>query len=364
MPYAAHFLNAFLLSVVVIDCLRRSPVRLPVARPTERRDHVGLVPLIGGLAMFIAFFMALVLLNPPLQGQLFLLFGLSLLVAVGVVDDFLELRPTVKLILQCGAAALMLFPDGRVLDIGHLFGAEPSSFGFGFLAFPVSLVFVVGMINAVNMIDGVDGLAGSVVAAILLWLAMVAYDLGRQTELAMILLLFFATIGFLVFNIQTPWRERASVFMGDAGSMMLGACLAYFTIMLSTSPGPLSGMVKSASLPALCWLLAVPVIDTLSLIVRRLLAGKSPFAADRRHIHHLLLAAGLSSGQVTALLASIAVLLGGIGFAGVALQIPDTIMALGLLLPVAAHTAFVCRQPASAAKPRTVGTRSDMAAFR
>src|SRR5690606_2394546 len=98
-----------------------------------------------------------------------------------------------------------------------------------------------------------------------------------------ILLLLFATLGFLAFNLRTPWRRKASVFLGDSGSMMLGASVAYFAILLLAGGRPgASDPALLASLPALCWLLLLPVMDMASLIVRRLLSGTSPFAADRR----------------------------------------------------------------------------------
>jgi len=361
LPYAAHFLNAFLLSVVSVIGLQHLAVRFRLLdRPTERKAHVGLVPLVGGPAMFLAFVLAIGLFDPPPRDAVELLPALSLLVAVGILDDFYDLRPLTKLVMQCAAAGLIAIPDWHVLDtFGDLTGLGPLRLGF--MALPISLLFVVGMINAINMIDGVDGLAGGVVAVILFWFALIAHVVGRQLELVTILLLFFAVVGFLVFNLRMPWRRRACVFMGDAGSMMLGACVAYFTIVLATSPEIAAQRVNTAPLPALCWLVAVPVIDTLSLIVRRLLGGNSPFSGDRWHLHHLLLDAGLSPAQVTALLLAITMLLGGIGFAGVVFEIPDMLMALGLLLPLAAHTAFVHQRPARRIKTPPVAATSDMA---
>lgn len=359
MLYAAHFLNAFLLCVVLVTWLR--PMAVPIGlvdRPSQRKAHIGLVPVVGGLAIFLAFLLALILLDRPLSEQGSFLAGLSLLVAVGVVDDVRDLRPKTKLLMQCGAAFLMVVPGWHVLEIlGDLLGF--GALRLGVLALPVSLLFVVGLINAINMMDGLDGLAGGVVAAALFWLALVASSTGRQEEVVTILLLLFATLGFLVFNLRTPWRRKASVFMGDSGSMMLGASVAYFAIALVAEPSGASASTLAVSLPALCWLLALPVIDTLSLIVRRLLAGSSPFAGDRRHLHHLLLETGLATEQVTALLVGVALLLGGIGFAGVVFQVPDAVMALGLLLPTGAHTAFVFRRPGRQAQASSVGSTPD-----
>lgn len=359
MSYAPHLLNAFMSSVLLVIALQHLPVPIkPVDRPVGRKTHIGLVPLTGGVAMFIAFLVALWLLGRSLFDQIGLLVGLLVLVVVGTVDDLCDLRPLTKLVVQCAAALVMVLPHWRVLDdLGVLTEAAPLRLGI--LALPVTLLFVVGLINAINMIDGVDGLAGGVVGMALLWLALIASSIGRQDEIAVILLLFAAIAGFLFFNLRTPWRHRASVFMGDAGSMMLGACLAYFVLSVATSPEPEDGIGQSASLPALCWLLALPVIDTLSLSVRRILAGGSPFAADRRHLHHLLLDMGLSSGQVTALLIAVSAGLGGIGFAGIVFKVPDPVMALGLLLPLAVHTACVCHRPTKAVAPApSVGASS------
>lgn len=359
MLYAAHFLNAFLLSVVLVSWLRglAAPFGL-LDRPSQRKAHVGLVPVVGGLAIFLAFLFALALLDRPISEQGSLLAGLTLLVAVGVVDDVRDLRPKTKLLMQGGAAVLMVVPGWHVVEVvGDILGA--GAFQLGVLALPFSLLFVVALINAVNMMDGLDGLAGGVVAAALFWLALIASTLGREEALVTILLLLFATLGFLAFNLRTPWRRKASVFLGDSGSMMLGASVAYFAILLLAGPSGASDSTLLASLPALCWLLLLPVMDMASLIVRRLLSGTSPFAADRRHLHHLLLEAGLPAEQVTAVLIGLAVLLGGVGFAGIVFQVHDMVMVFGLLLPLAAHTAFVCRLPGRRRESTRVGATSD-----
>lgn len=362
MPYAAHFLNAFLLCIVLVMWLR--PLALPsglVDHPTERKAHAGLVPLIGGLAMFVAFVLAWMLLGSKLDVHGGLLVGLFVLVVVGVVDDLRDLRPMKKLVVQCGAALAMMVPGGHVLDLlGELAGI--GTIRLGPLGWPISLLFVVGMINAVNMIDGVDGLAGGVVAAVLFWLSLIAAATGHHEEVLIILLLFFATLGFLVFNFRSPWRRTAEVFMGNAGSMMLGASVAYFVVVLAAESSVAPSPHRGALLPALLWPLALPVIDTLSLIVRRLLAGVSPFAADRRHLHHLLLEAGLTPQQVTVLLVLVAFALGGVGFAGFALAVSDAALAAGLLLPLAAHIAFV--RSRSGRRPQARPTQAAVAAKR
>ena len=289
--------------------------------------------------MFIAFGVSLMLINPQSAKAAGLLPALAALVVVGIFDDICDLQPLTKLFVQSVAAAVLIVPGWQVIDLVANIGGRQLQLGI--VSLPLSLLLIVGLINAVNMIDGVDGLAGGVVAVTLFWLAIVANVLGDQADVVKILLLFFAVLGFLLFNLPRPGRG-ASVFMGDAGSMMLGASIAYFTLVLTARSGLRTETSGNLSLVTVMWLLALPMIDTVSLIVQRLLAGVSPLVADRRHLHHLLLGAGIPPAQVTGLLTAVAALLGAIGFTGFALKIPDHVMALGLLVPIAAHTAFVC----------------------
>jgi UDP-GlcNAc:undecaprenyl-phosphate GlcNAc-1-phosphate transferase len=123
--------------------------------------------------------------------------------------------------------------------------------------------------------------------------------------------------------------------------MMLGAAIAFFIVVLAGGPEP------AASFPALLWICAVPAIDTLSLIVRRLRADQSPLAADRRHLHHLLLDAGFSPWSATAVIVALCFSLGAIGVGGSYVGVSDAVMAFVLLVPLAIHTLFVCSRPAT-----------------
>ena len=122
--------------------------------------------------------------------------------------------------------------------------------------------------------------------------------------------------------------------MGDGGSTALGAAMAYLMLVLSHG-------AASAPLPGLLWMAAIPMIDTVSLIVRRMAARRSPFSADRQHIHHLLLDLGMSPGAVTATIGAAAFVCGAIGYAGIFWQVPTAWLLLGLAVPLAAHCAIV-----------------------
>lgn len=328
-------LAALLIASLSIMLLRGHAMQWGLADlPGGRKQHQGAIPLIGGIGVFAGFLLAQPFLPATATGLLPLHAGLLLLVGCGVIDDARDMRSTVKLGVQLLAATLMVLWGGRELDyLGDfpLIGAVH----LGWLAIPLTIVAVAGLVNAVNMMDGVDGLAGGSALSVLAWLALLAAMQGQQTLLLVIVTLAAALTGFLPFNMRHPWRNRASVFMGDAGSMGLGFAVAWFVVELSQSPNAIISPV------AYGWLLALPVMDTLSLMFRRLRKGRSPFSADREHLHHLLLRAGFTPGQTTVILMLLVALLGGIGVLLSLLGAPDIVLLAGLLLLVLLHDLFV-----------------------
>ncbi|CAH1650129.1 MAG: undecaprenyl/decaprenyl-phosphate alpha-N-acetylglucosaminyl 1-phosphate transferase [Chelatococcus sp.] len=361
MPlHATHLMNAFLLAIVLILLLRAVawPLGL-IDKPDSRKQHHGGVPVVGGIAMFLALLLTACLVDGLLETRWPLLAGLAILVGLGVMDDRFNLRAPLRLAVQITAALIIVAPGSHLITdlgdvIGFGLGASPGgerALELGIFAMPFTLIFMVGVINALNMIDGLDGLAGGVAASAFFWLAVAGAfsDAGSAT---LPLLLLCVTAGFLLFNLRHPWQARARVFMGDAGSTMLGASIAFLTIDAATGPARL------APLPAWLWLCALPAIDTLSLIVRRLMVGQSPMASDRRHLHHLLLEAGLSARAATTTIVMVSFLLGGIGMLGVWLGMSTHVMVLGLVLVVGLHVFFVghhehrvARRNAGAATP-------------
>lgn len=363
MPHVISGLaNAFLLSVLLVIALDGFARLIGLVDvPSARKRHKGLVPLTGGLAIFAAFVSAAILNDWPLAVPWTFVAGMLGLVAIGVVDDLRDLSAGRKLVAQTVVAAVMVVPGGHlVTQIPDPFGA--GAWELGGLAVPFTIIFVVGMINAFNMLDGLDGLAGGAAAAALFWLVVAVGGIGDPDSQAMLLIL-FATLGFLVFNMPHPWRSGASVFMGDAGSMMLGGAIAYFVIGVSAA-GAAVGTANASgiSFVALLWLCAVPAIDTVSLMVRRALAGRSPMACDREHLHHILTEIGLSAPQATALIVGISFACGGFGVLGAREGVPDAAMLVGLVALLIAHTLFVVhrdrfRSAGIAPLARAEGTR-------
>lgn len=296
-----------------------------VDEPDSRKQHEGRVPLVGGLAMYGGFFagMSLLYVTPWIEFPSLVLGGL-LLVVVGVLDDLLELRKRVRVPAQFVAALLMSLVGGHVLqDFGGLAFGEVVTLGV--LAVPVTIFCTVGVVNAVNMSDGLDGLAGGLTFITFGALAFMAYDAGAAENFGVLVVLMAAILGFLAFNARSPWCRKAKVFMGDAGSMFLGFAIARFLIDASQGADRFIHPVTAL------WIFAVPLMDTVAVMLRRVQAGQSPFSADRQHLHHVLLASGYSVERTVRVIWLLALVLAGIGVAGQLAGVPEWLMFAGFL---------------------------------
>lgn len=279
-----------------------------VDHPSTRKHHRHPVPLVGGVAMCAAFCLGVLLLPVKPADWSILLTGMTLLTLVGLYDDLHSSRPATRFLFQAIAVALMALGSHVVLgDLGDLFGLGQVRLGWAAALF--TLIGVIGVINAFNMIDGLDGLAGGTGFVVTGWLIVLCLSapVVHAGDLGALLVLAAAIAGFLVFNLRHPWRARASVFMGDAGSTMLGFVLSWFLIHLSQGEQALMAPITAV------WIMALPLLDTVTVIIRRIGAGHNPFAADRQHLHHLLLGRRYSDGQVTAILLGMTAATGGLG---------------------------------------------------
>lgn len=305
------YLIAFALSAVLIHILAPLAVRVGlVDHPGGRKRHQAPVPLIGGPAMFAAFVFSALLLLDSLYAYRPLFAAMGLLVVVGVLDDMRDLSPQKKFLAQVAAALFVSSWAGLyVAQLGNLWGFGP--FELRNWAIPFTVVCILGTINAVNMSDGLDGLAGGLALVSLVFFGVTAWDLGMDRSCKLIVLMAMTVAGFLIFNLRFPWQHRARVFMGDSGSMMLGLFLTWFAVELTNRPS--GGTLEPMSA---VWFIAVPLMDMGLVIARRLFKGLSPFAADRTHLHHILLAVGFSAGQVTWMLIGLAVACGAFGWFG------------------------------------------------
>jgi UDP-GlcNAc:undecaprenyl-phosphate GlcNAc-1-phosphate transferase len=291
-----------------------------VDHPSTRKHHPHPVPLVGGLAIWAAFTVGMLLKPDKLPDYGFLLGGMTLMTLVGFLDDIRPISHWVRLLFQILAVLVMGLADQVVLsNLGNLFGSGDILLAHG--AWLFTLFAVVGLINALNMTDGLDGLAGGQALLTTGWLLLLCFHapICIAARFESLLVLALAIAGFLVFNLRHPWRARASVFMGDAGSTLLGYVLAWFLIRMS------QGEARALDPITAVWILALPLMDTVVVMIRRLMAGHSPFAADRQHLHFLLLGYGLSDARAVASLLLIAFGLGGVGVLAQWFGVPEDV---------------------------------------
>ena len=268
-----------------------------VDRPNERKRHVGNIPLIGGLSAFFG-----VIVSMCFEGQSLLftnaLLGTGAILALtGALDDRFDLSVRTRLVIQTGAVITMVYCTGvYVHTLGRLFGYDLE---LGVAGIPLTLIAVVGLLNAFNMMDGIDGLAG-MLTLVSIGAINVFQGFSQWHSCILLLLLAAALIPDLAANLEFVGRK---VFLGDAGSMMIGYFLAWTLIQLSQPPYPHLSTVD------VLWCVALPVLDTLAVMIRRMSEGKSPFKPDRGHIHHILLNAGFSAHTALVLLVGLAMAL-------------------------------------------------------
>jgi len=284
-----------------------------------RKDHAGTTPTVGGLAIVIGLSLAALLAQFESQVHPAFWVGFFLIALTGLADDLLDLQPAIKFAVQIGAALLMIHWGGLQLhSLGDLVSANPVILGR--FAVPLTVFALIGVVNAINLCDGADGLGGGLVFIALFWIALMSAVSAHSGTLTLSLGLLGCVAAFLAFNLRSPWRGRAAIFLGDAGSLSLGFALAWLTVEAAQPSSQLFPAVTAI------WLVAIPISDTIVCMSRRLINGKNPFRADRTHLHHILIDLGLSVGSAVALILLIAFVLAAAGVAGWALGVPEHVM--------------------------------------
>lgn len=334
---AAILVAATAISAVAVLLLSRlAPALGIVDEPGGRKSHSHDIPLVGGLAIFIAIFAMIWILGlAPRVG--WFLFALSVVIAIGFWDDVTEVRPGLKFAIQIVASGIMIWGAGIVLQsVGDLIGWR--SIGLSVFAIPMTMLAIVGVVNSINMLDGLDGLAGSVSIVAFAWYALAAAQMGLETQALSAFLICGAIAGFLLFNLRFPWQRQARVFLGDAGSLMLGFAAGWYAIDLTQGPG------RTFPPIAALWVLMLPLADCVSLMIRRLRARKSPFVADRAHIHHYLLARGFTPSQALAILVGVSVIFGAIGYSAWLLKMQEAVLFYPFFFGFFAYHAWIQRE--------------------
>ncbi len=335
IPFLATALLIFLLKPVAV---RLGFVDHPVG---IRKTHADPTPLDGGAAVTLAGLIAGAILLPVTRDLAALAGASVLLLVVGEFDDRFDINWRIRIIAQAAAASVLYFWGGvRVESIGDALGFAGHTLGV--LSLPFTVLATVGITNAINWADGVDGLAGSLSLAALGMLVAAAIYAGNAPLAADLMLMAGCVMGFLAFNLRTPWRPRAAVFLG-CGAEILGLWIAWASFRLTQTPGhPVTPVLAP-------FLIAPPVIDCLVLIVRRLRARRSPFSADRDHMHHRLTDLGLTPTAIVALLVTATLTVGFAAAVARRIHVPEPVFP-GVYLSATFAYFFVSRRRRAAPK--------------
>ena len=294
--FASGALSLLLSTIIILFSLKKLvPLFERIHQNRLRDQHDEPIPKIGGLGLMGSMFLTIVVLwNIPFdteipffqtvnQSRFFgLIVGGFMAWSLGFVDDLFKISARWKLLAQF-VLALFAIHTGFALE--QIKGPFFQQFDLGFMAWPITILWVVTIMNAINLIDGLDGLAGGIVITVLITLGVILWSSGSLPLLLVIMSLFGAVIGFLLFN-----RPPAITFMGDSGSQFLGYMTALLSIWATESADG-----KQSMLPLL--ILAIPLLDVFFAFTRRLLKGIPFYSADRDHIHHRLLAKGFSPSK-------------------------------------------------------------------
>jgi UDP-N-acetylmuramyl pentapeptide phosphotransferase/UDP-N-acetylglucosamine-1-phosphate transferase len=283
------FLVSFAIAYIVLPKIRTiAKVRSFHSLPNERTSHENAIPNVGGVAFYVCLMLSFHFIFPFDKYQIInsVIPGLTILFIIGLKDDLVLVSSSTKLIAQIVAALFLIFDNAfHLTDLHGLFYLEKIHF---FASSFFTLFMVVSIINSFNLIDGIDGLAGFISIIIFSSFSVISFIIDDKTLFLISIVALGAVIAFLRFN----FSERYKIFMGDTGSLILGFIIALIVLRFFAIE---ESSLLRMKLPLQNWsflllaILSVPLIDTSRVFLMRIYNGKSPFEADRNHIHHVIL---------------------------------------------------------------------------
>jgi UDP-GlcNAc:undecaprenyl-phosphate GlcNAc-1-phosphate transferase len=312
--------SAFLVALLAIQLIEPVAVEVGlVDKSSLRKVHAGDIPLIGGLSIFISVLAASLLWLPnTLELRMFLIAS-AMMVFIGALDDKYDISVRIRIVGQVIIASLMIYGvGGYISDLGDLFSYGNVDLGAAGILFTYFSIIVV--INAFNMIDGLDGLLGSLSLNTFVSIAILFLMSGNTEYVSYPLIIATATLPYLMFNLGLFKKETKKIFMGDAGSMFIGLSVIWLFTMGTQGEQPSFRPVTAL------WIAAIPLMDMLAIVIRRISNGKSPFKPDRDHLHHILQRIGFSAKKTLIIISTISVLFSTMGVLSELYNIPSAFM--------------------------------------
>lgn len=331
-------MDLFWLSVTsFLICCTSTLLLFPIAEkcglidlPNGRKVHTGNVPLIGGISIFISVLVCSVMFLEHSQTFNLYIISSSLILFIGILDDKYDLPVSTRVVAQVIVASLLIF--GAELYLQSLgFILYFFEFQLGIFGAIVTIVAVLAAINAFNMIDGIDGLAGMLSLVTFSSITMLL-ALANSSWYLLSLVFIFALVGYLVFNLRWPLSNIRKVFMGDAGSMLIGLTVIWLLVI-----GVNESVAAFKPVIAL-YLVAIPLMDMAAIIYRRLKSGQSPFKPDREHLHHLFEKVGYNRQQTLILITLLSIFIASFGIMGQLYKVAEWKMFIFFILLFLAYS--------------------------
>ncbi|MFK7997002.1 MAG: MraY family glycosyltransferase [Granulosicoccus sp.] len=326
-----------LIALLILPFVRKLAIRVQlVDSPSERKRHAGSVPVVGGIALYLAILLYSLIFAPSVYTLGLLGFG-SILVITGMLDDRFSISPAIRALVEVIVIALVVWNlDIYVTDLGRVLGSQVILLT-GIVAMVFTTFAIIGVINAVNMVDGADGLLGSVsLVSVCAIAALIAGHENFETQLTLCLSMAGALFAFLLFNLRVFGLKR-QVFMGDGGSIFLGYSIAFLLVTVTQGPNAAFDPVVAG------WLVGLPLLDTMSVIVRRITKGQSPLTGGRDHFHHELIDFGLTQEMAVLVLVAVHSSMVIVGIVAHLTQLPDALFFWGFVAMTITHHFFTPR---------------------
>lgn len=291
-----------------------------VDKPNARKLHKGAIPLVGGISICLVLAQYLTFNRETIEHSWLYLLCICVLTIVGAIDDKIDLSFKIRMGVQATLSVVMMKVAGIELhSLGNMFGVGEISLGWsGSL---ITILAVIGAINAFNMVDGIDGLLGGLSIVTFGALAFLLQVDSQHGLAYLCVIIIVAMLPYIFMNLGILGRER-KVFMGDAGSMMIGFTVIWLLLGVSQTANSEPLMRPVTAL----WLIAVPLMDMAAIMIRRIRRGDSPFKPDREHLHHIFQRLGLGPRQTLTAICFIAALYASFGIYGEIKAIPEVTM--------------------------------------
>ncbi|MEW9799713.1 UDP-N-acetylglucosamine--undecaprenyl-phosphate N-acetylglucosaminephosphotransferase [Alteromonas sp. CYL-A6] len=321
VPLFTAFFVALILLIVMTPLAHQFGL---VDQPSVRKRHNGIVPLTGGVAIFMAVLVASVATDVWMKNNPLFFTASAFIVLLGMLDDRFELSAKGRLLCQFGVASIMAWSaQNYITSLGDIFGTGALYLDLSGYFF--TIVCVVGVINAFNMIDGIDGLAGGMSLIVLLTVVGFLVASGNGAAIMEPLIIVAAIVPFLAFNLSWKGFKGNKIFMGDAGSMFVGLTIVW--LLVDHTQGATAAFRPITAV----WLIGLPLMDMAAIMYRRARKGQSVLRPDRKHLHNIFMRAGLTSRQSLLAILCMGACYCLVGVLGEVYQVPESVMFYGFL---------------------------------